>query len=427
MKKALGLGAALVLTFGLATNWRDLPLGALKIPAASQPQQQLPTAPATEISTASEWQTTPIQVIKAKTNGNVALSGDGHRLIAISSNDNERDTLVMYNAQTGEWMSERISEISSFAMVALNHTGSQVATITEELSTGHIQLSLLNQQLDTTLWQQTLRDRDPSGDASKSLTGSAITALAFRPGDDMILTGLFYAQILPEKTSDASEVSAFNHQVSLYRTETGKLMRSLKTAPNLMTILDQYAFSPDGNFLAALGETWPEGDFDNDRGKKTLNVWQVDNERSLLQFNRGQNAFKTLDMPDQAVEIVAASDGNVNVLNSAHSSSSFYKPSENNSLDSWDIETGEKTVLQQIVAGDSKVSGQIYLSPNGETALLLGAAVGTETQIKNLKTGQQWTLEMDESIDFYSNVVFSASGDYVAVTTPESILIYGKR
>jgi hypothetical protein len=427
MKKALGLSAALVLAFGLATNWRDLPLGALQMPTASQPEQNEPIAPTPETSTASEWQTTPIKVIKEKTNGKIALSGDGQRLIVISDSNRESDTLAMYNALTGEWMSETISNEFSFSMVALNHTGDRVAAITEELSTGRIQLSLLSQYLDTTYWQKTLSQNSLKKDAStgNSLMTTAFTALDFRPGDDMILTGLISAQVPAEKSSD---VGAFDSQISLHSAETGELMRSLKTAPNLITSLHRYAFSPDGNFLAALGETWPEGDLSslNDRGKTTLNVWQIDNERPRLPLNRDQNVFKTLDVSDQSVEIAASSDGKVNVLSSQSPSSSFYNPSENNSLNIWDIQTGEKIASQQVAPSGSTAPRQIHLSTDGETALLVGK-VGTTTQIKNLQTGQQWTLEMDSSIDSYTNAVFSKNGDYLAITTSENILIFGKR
>jgi hypothetical protein len=453
MKKALGLSAALILVFGLAINWRNLPLSALKIPTASQAEQQTPAmptvaptiAPATAVSTTSEWRTKPIKVIKVQTDGTIALSGDGQWLAAVPSSNKKLDTINMYSV-TSELWSVRNSADTAVRMLALNQTGDRVATLTQELSTGRIKLELLNQQLDTTYWQKTLSDRPlaKATSTSSNQTETMFAALAFRPGDDIIMTSLIHSQVPssqvpPENTSDKAEKTSdkedFEYQTSLHRAETGEVMSSLKTAPNLMSVLDRYAFSPNGKFLAALGRSWPEGSdlysLNAPTSKTTLNIWQVDEEKSFLQSSHDQNVLQTLNVPDQSGDIAISSDGKVNVLNSPNISEEHSldnwdsETGENLFLDSWDSKTGGKITSQKIASGNLKSPRGIRLSPDGETAVI-ASAIGEGTQIQNLKTGKIWDLDINSDIS-HSNSAFSANGEYLAIATPESILIFGKR
>lgn len=322
----------------------------------------------------------------------IGLSNSGRQLVALTS---AGDMIQVRNTQTGELQREIVADGDTrYIAAAISDDGTKVVAIARTISNNALQLSLWNAQTGEQLWQKPLGATVPGQlpDPDQNI-GRRLSEVAFRPGDGMIFTRVDLKSGANNGTTDA--------QLRLYDTATGKIVRSLEATPGSESI--QFEFSPNGAFLAGAGYAPLAA---GELARQTLiDVWRLSdgNQIHTLRPTAEESLYYLMDM-------VFTANNALNV---------FTQLLYDVHLDTWNVQTGERTARKTDVPDIDRQENFGRLSPDGEYYFVRSDVAGT--RLINLKTSEIRRLD---TIAFAAD--FSDGGDYLAIATDQNVLILTK-
>ncbi|MEM8543424.1 MAG: S-layer homology domain-containing protein [Cyanobacteria bacterium P01_H01_bin.119] len=345
--------------------------------------EPLAAAPYVANSPDALWSTTPIATV-SETAQQISLSRGGTRLATLSP---DGDAIRIWQGQSGAAVTEILADSTTrFHTVAVSHDGTQVAAIAQTGSDNSLKLLLWDLETSRQRWQRSL------GAAQEQSRWSS--RLAFGPDDNVI-----FSQV---SLGSGSEDRHEELQLQLHDAATGERMRSLP--PTLAVKYEQFAFSPDGAWLAGYGwsqpETAPEQFPTRDR---IIDIWQVETGARNRTLRPVAENFYFVDM------VFTAADS-LRVL-----SQQYY----DTHLDTWNVSTGERSELTTTVPFIDRQDGLVRLSPDGDHYFVRGDVAGT--RLIDIPPETVTYLEGRTT-----RAMFDATGNYLAIAAQDGVRIFAR-
>lgn len=349
--------------------------------------EPLAKTPYVVTATASSWQREPIATIPVKAQ-QLGMSNSGQRLITRTAGG---DMLQVWNTQTGEQVTEIVTDGETrFDAVAINADGTQVAAIVQTLPTNALELWLWDIQSEKRLW------RTPLGSTQGQFrdggfVSTPLTKIAFRPGDEAILTQISEGFGPADRPADI--------RLRLHDIATGEVLRSLETTPGAE--LRQFEFSSDGELLAGVGFVTPGS---GGEAGQVIDVWRLSDGTRLRTLRPDENNYSFVDM-------VFTVNGLLKVL-----AQQIYDIR----LDTWNVRTGERIDRITELPGIDRQDRIGRLSPDGEYYFVRSDVAGT--RLINIQT--QTVTYLGGYVE--QEAVFNTTGDYLAIASLEDVQIFSQ-
>ena len=388
------LSAALGLGIGLAFS--------LVVPAVAQGQRMhqawaqedllaiLAEAPDSLIQTASTWQSEPIATIALNAK-QMGFSGSGQQLVTLTS---EGDRFQIWDTQTSESLAELAADAERrFEAVAINEAGNQVAVIVQTLPTNTLELWLWHLEAEAPLWRQPLGVVQSQFRDGDGFFIDSPTTVAFRPGDEAILTQVSLGFGPADGPADT--------QLRLHDVATGEVVHVLETTPGASP--GQFEFSPDGAFLASVSYVLTGLEMGG-LSDEVIDVWQLNDGTHHLTLRPDEDDFSFMDM-------VFTPDGSLNVL-----TQNFYDIR----LDTWNLDSEERIARITELPDIDRTDGLGRLSPDGEYYFVRSDVAGTRL----INTQTLSVTHLETYVDRLA--VFNGTGDYLAVKSFDGIQIFSQ-
>ena len=221
----------------------------------------LPLNPYRIIATSQPWQTNPIATLPVQA-AKLSFNGPGTRLATLDATTN---LIKVWDLETGRSLTSINAGLQrQFSAIALSEDGEMVVAIVQSLSNFNPNYALNAWSITTgqPLWQRPFEPPQLEGAASPSqLANDLVLDLIIRPDHDQVLT----------QASLASTESPPDIKLSLHSLETGEVQQSLTVTPGRELL--NLAFSPKGNYLAALARTSANGPISG--RNQDLELWQL--------------------------------------------------------------------------------------------------------------------------------------------------------
>ncbi|MGB7086190.1 MAG: S-layer homology domain-containing protein [Phormidesmis sp.] len=361
----------------------------------------LPASPYLVETSASAWSSEPATTLPVRAE-RIDLSQDGRRLVALLAQENSelKSRLEVWDTQTGEpVISMTSNESTRFEAVAISDDGLKIAAITQTQPSYELNLLVWDLPAGVPPTNEPLGSiRLLTSNAPPEVTlGFASTSaqVAFGANDTMIMSQVKVGIDSPSVPGESL--------LRLHEGATGEVLRTLTPTPGAQLV--QFDFSPDGTLLAGRGRVVLNRPAEaNDILGSVIDVWQLESgelsstlrpEESIFSFSAmaftPTGAFRTLAIGEPYEE----------------------------SLNVWNLPAA---VRIEHTVDLPEVDRQDYthlLSPDGIYYFMRGDVAGTRL----LNTH---TLEVTPLNTLVRQAVFSATGDHLAIATPENISIFSQ-
>ena len=330
--------------------------------------------------TATSWRIDPIATIPLRPE-QMAFSDSGQRLMTLTS---ERDSLKIWNTQTGESLAEVAAEAETrFEGGAISGSGTRAAAIVQTLSTNALELQLWNLETGEQLWRQSLGTVQSQFRPEVPSFLSSPVQVAFLPGDEGILT----QTSLGFGPADGPA----GIQVRIHDFSTGEVLQTLETLPAAPPI-EQFEFSPNRELVVGISQT---ASGLNTEAAQVIDVWQLSDGAHLNRIPSGAEDFWITDL-------AFAPDSDLRIF-----SQQFYDIR----LDTWNVRSGEHISRITELPEIDRTDGFSRLSPDGEYYFVRSNVAGT--RLINTRTQVVTPLNV-----FVGGAgIFNATGTYLAVPT----------
>ncbi|MEM6590913.1 MAG: S-layer homology domain-containing protein [Cyanobacteria bacterium P01_C01_bin.73] len=350
------------------------------------------------------WSGQPITII-SETTRQIRLSRWGTRLATLNL---AGDTIRIWNGRTAATVTEISADSATrFHAIAVSHDGVKVAAIVETVPDNTLALALWDSETGRQRWQRslgTVRGRSRLDDYVRP-------ELAFHP-EDMAILSQVYLQGGPDDRSEQL-------QLQLHDAATGDRVQSFE--PTSTSAYRQFAFSPDGAWLAIQGLGSTEAKPGQNSAEVVIDIWQVETgtrDRTLRPI--GEDYF--------SVNMVFTAADSLRVLSQSFSSSST--DSRLTHIETWNVETGEQSEPTTALSL-TYLDWLIRPSPDGEHYLVRGSGPG---YIKNIPQETVTRLESYPPPDYelgllygYPEAIFDATGHYLAISAHGNVYIFTRR
>jgi WD40 repeat protein len=219
--------------------------------------------------------------------------------------------------------------------------------------------------------------------------------VAFSPDDQQIMT---------QVTLGTSAEGDTDGQLQLQDAVTGEVLQSLDYATDGNAALRQFAFSPDGKFLASASHL--SANSSRARDEDRISLWR-------LNQNKRFDYFQTIQLVEADfafVDMVFTDSGLLNFLR---------QQIQGTRLDTWNVNTGGAYGYIELPDAD-RTDTFTRLSPDGKYYFIRGDVAGS--RLGNVQTGEVKILEgyIDRA------AVFGTQGDYLAISNDQNIRIFSK-
>ncbi|MDB9524558.1 hypothetical protein PN498_01040 [Oscillatoria sp. CS-180] len=398
MFKTIGMASGLGLALGLGLEVSLLSRGhTLAHPSTLLVMQESSlsspsTATKADSTVASSWTTAPATTIAMEAE-RFSLSSSGERLLTSPFAGNE---FQVWNTQTGELLTEVSSDRTTrFDALAISNDGTQVAAVVQTAQTQLLELWLWNIDTGEPLWKTPLGTLQGQFRDEAGFVFGMSPHLAFRPGDDLIVSQIYFGFDAADRPSDL--------QLSLHDVTSGEVAQTLETPSN--DLYYDFEFSPDGTLLAGV----VLGIFGLEPGKNnSVQVWQLSDGELIHTLDSDgddalSNAFGFVDM-------VFTGEESLTVL-----AQHLYDIR----LNTWNPQTGERVAHTTDLPSIDRQDRAGQLSPDGRYYYVRSDYTGT--RVINLRDREVTALE-----GLHHRAVFSNSGNTLAIATPETIQIFFK-
>ncbi|MEO0646259.1 MAG: S-layer homology domain-containing protein [Cyanobacteria bacterium J06650_10] len=351
----------------------------------------------------SMWKEASVATLPVVTK-RLGLSGNGERLIVLVEKGDRTDTekvfaIQVWNVKTGELVTEKVAdEAGWFSAISISEDGQKIATIFTGLPDYEVELlvwNLAEEISDAPSMRQSLGTvrSEPTHPPEQLVDAFTTTQVAFRPGDNAILTQVN----LGENNMDGNSVEL---SLQLYDSATGEVLHTL--SPSAGAMLTQFAFSPDGSLLTGKGTTSAEM---TDAGSSLIDVWQLGNGERFATMRAQAGA-------DSALAGMGFTEtGAFRSLEQSYTEAS---------LNTWNLQTDEQ--IEQLVPLSTidRQDGFYTFSSDGVSLLVSGTVAGTRI----LNTQTQTTTSLLIGPTGFINSVFSQDGRYLAVATLDNVQVF---
>ncbi len=346
----------------------------------------LPLNPYRVIATSQPWNTDSIATLPVQA-AKVSFNGPGTRLATLDSGTN---LIKVWDLETGRSLTSINAGLQrQFAAIALSEDGETVVAIVQSLSSNPTRtLNAWNIATGQPLWEKPFEPQLLDGAATASqLAKELILELTIRP---------HYNEVLTQASLTSPEQSP-KVELSLHSLETGETQQSLNVTPG--TELLKLAFSPQGQYLAALGTKPEDGPISGQNQR--IELWQLsDGSRlpSLVPADSNLPYFAIAFTPNGSLRAMAQNLYDIR-------------------LDTWDIRSAK--VIDQItqLPEIDRQDRLGRLSPNGISYFVRSDVTGTrliDTQLKSV-------LPLNVNAN---DAVFSGKGDHLAIADQTTLKIF---
>ena len=332
---------------------------------------------------ADRWSTTPIATLLTRAQ-QLSVSRDGDRIATLSS---AGDMIQIWQGQTGELITEIVTDGSNrFEAIALSHGGTQLAAIAQTLPDNA--LTLHSWQVEAgRLWQQPLGNAQGQFRDDAGFVGVPLLQVEFQPGDDRVLSQVSLSFGPADRPTD----------IQLHDASTGEAVRSLANPAGAEH--GQFAFSPDGKWLAGLGFMRPEA---GPQVGQVITVWSVatgEVERTLLLDSN----FAFMDMVFTGPDTLRSLSQNLYDLH----------------LDTWNVRTGDRLERITELPNIDRQDRLSRLSPNGQYYFVRSDVAGT--RLINVAAGTVTNFDL-----FADHAQFDSTGNYLAIATRNDVQVFAR-
>ncbi|MGF1499641.1 MAG: S-layer homology domain-containing protein [Elainellaceae cyanobacterium] len=354
--------------------------------------EPLTSSPYVASSTPLSWQVTPVATIPTG-DDRMAFSGSGQRLVTLSA---AGDLLRLWNTQTGEQLTEIVTDGETRIEAAtINGAGTQVAAIVQTLPDHALELWLWDLETGEQRWRQPLGIAQGQFRDEPGFVGTRLNQVVFRPSGQQILTQVSLGFDAADRPTDI--------QLRLHDSTTGETLQTLE--PSAGGYLEQFAFSPDGEFLAGVGFTNPGAALE---AEQVLDLWQLADGTRLGTLRPDGETFGFAD-------IVFTVDGQLRTL----AQDMLYDIH----LDTWEVRSPNSITRLDRITSLPLIDRQDYvkrLSPDGRFYFVRSDVAGT--RLINTETGAGVYLEAG----WVENAVFSADGKHLAIANQDNVQIFSQ-
>ncbi len=350
------------------------------------------------VAKADSWQREPIATIPVEAE-KMSFSRNGQQLVTLTS---QGSGLQIWNAQTGTLIRAIfIKDIATEIMtrveaIAISPDGRQIAAISRATPSQIVTATVWSVETGEQLWSKPLGTAQT--EHSDGIPYILFPQITFSPDGEQIMTQVNLG------TSATSR--ATNGQLRLHSAGTGEIVQSLDYAADGNAELLQFAFSPDGKFLATASHL--NADLGPSFDEHRVNLWRLNRDNGFDNFQTIQLVGLT-EGDFTFVDMVFTNSGLLNFLRQA-----LYETR----LDTWSLNTGQfygRTALPDADRTDLLTR----LSPDGQYYFIRGDVAGS--RLGNVQTREVQKLDSIDTV-----AAFSRDGDYLALGNSEGIRIFAK-
>lgn len=350
------------------------------------------------VAKADSWQREPIATIPVEAE-KMSFSRNAQQIATLTS---QGSGLQIWNAQTGALIREifiidtATEIITRVEAIAISPDGKQIATISKTTPSQIVTAAIWSVETGEQIWSK------PPGTAPTELSDGipsvSFAQITFSPDGKQIMTQV--------NLGTSATGRSTNGQLRLHSAATGEIVQTLDYAADGNAELLQFAFSPDGKFLATASRL--NTDSGPSFAEHRVNLWRLNQDSGfdnfqtiqLIGLNEGDFTF---------VDMVFTNSGLLNFLRQT-----LY----DTRLDTWSLNTGE--FYGRIALPDADRTDLLTrLSPDGKYYFIRGDVAGS--RLGNVQTREVQKLD---SLD--TAATFSGDGNYLALGNSQGIRIFSK-
>ncbi len=348
------------------------------------------------VAKADSWQSEPIATIPVEAE-KMSFSSNGQQLVTLAS---QGSRIQVWNAQTGALVREIATDsMTRIEAITINPNGTQIAAILKASPNQAVTAAAWSVETGEQRWLQPLGTAQT--ELSDGIPSVSFAQVTFSPNGEQIMTQVNLG------TSATSRPS--KGQRSLHNAATGEIMQSLDDAADLNAELVQFAFSPDGKFLATASQLYRDSGptFYEDR----VNLWRLNQDKRFDNFQTIQ-LLGLVEGDFAFVDMVVTNSGLLHFLRQSLGIGETR-------LDIWSLNTGQSHGRIDLPDAD-RTDLFTRLSPDGQYYFIRGDVAGS--RLGNVQTRE--VQKLDAFVDTIA--AFSGNGDYLALASSQAIRIFAK-
>ncbi|WP_346294161.1 S-layer homology domain-containing protein [Sphaerothrix gracilis] len=333
---------------------------------------------------ADRWSTTPIATLPTRAQ-QLSVSRDGTRIATLSPSG---DLIQIWQGPTGALITEIATDgTTRFEAIALSHDGTQVAAIAQTLPDKALTLQSRQVEAGQQLWQQPLGTAQGQFRDEAGFVGVPLVHVGFQPGDGQVLSQVSLGFGPADRPT--------NIQLQLHAASTGEAIQSLANPSG--SEHGQFAFSPDGEWLAGMGFVRPDA---GSEVGQVITVWSMDTGRVERTLALDSN-FGFVDMVFTGPDILRSLSQNLYDLH----------------LDTWNVRTGDRLERITELRGVDRQDRLGRLSPDGQYYFVRGDVAGT--RLINIATTAATYFNL-----LVEQAQFDSTGNYLAIATQDDVQVF---
>ncbi|NEQ33744.1 MAG: hypothetical protein F6K04_22555 [Leptolyngbya sp. SIO4C5] len=335
---------------------------------------------------ADRWSTTPTATLPTRAQ-QLSVSRDGTRIATLSPSG---DLIQIWQGQTGALITEIATDgTTRFEAIALSHGGTQIAAIAQTLPDNALTLQSRQVEAGQQLWKQPLGTAQGQFRDEARFVGVPLVHVGFQPGDGQVLSQVSLGSSPADRPT--------NIQLQLHAASTGEAIQSLANPSGAE--YGEFAFSPDGAWLAGMGFVRPEA---GPEVGQVITVWSMDTGRVERTLALNSN-FGFVDMVFTGPDTLRSLSQNLYDLH----------------LDTWNVRTGDRLERITELRGVDRQDRLGRLSPDGQYYFVRGDVAGT--RLINIATTAATHFNL-----LVEQAQFDSTGNYLAIATQDDVQVFAR-